>query len=91
MRIGGLITHLQRPGTASGVVFMSLEDETGIASVILWPQIFESQQQAAIEASLLIVSGTLQNRENVVHVVARTLHDRSGWLAELPRRSRDFR
>ena len=91
VRIGGLITHLQRPGTASGVVFMSLEDETGISSVILWPQIFEAQQTAAIEASLLIVSGTLQNRDNVVHVVARTLHDRSGWLAELPRRSRDFR
>jgi len=91
VRIGGLITHLQRPGTASGVVFMSLEDETGIASVILWPQIFESQQAAAIQASLLIVSGTLQNRDNVVHVVARTLHDRSGWLADLPRRSRDFR
>jgi error-prone DNA polymerase len=91
VRIGGLITHLQRPGTASGVVFMSLEDETGIASVILWPQVFESQQRPAIEASLLIVSGTLQNRDNVVHVVARTLHDRSAWLADLPRRSRDFR
>jgi error-prone DNA polymerase len=86
----GLITHLQRPGTASGVVFLSLEDETGIVNVILWPQVYEAQRELALGASLLVVSGTLQNREGVVHVVARRLHDRSRWLAGLARRSRDF-
>jgi error-prone DNA polymerase len=91
VRVGGLVTHLQRPGTASGVTFMSLEDETGIVNVILWAQVFETERQAATQASLLVVSGTLQHHDNVIHVIARRLHDRSRWLARLPRRSRDFR
>jgi error-prone DNA polymerase len=91
VRVGGLVTHLQQPGTASGVVFLSLEDETGIVNVILWPQVFEAQRSCALKASLLVVSGTLQNRNGVAHVVARRLHDRSGWLTGMARRSRDFR
>ena len=91
VRVGGLVTHLQQPGTASGVVFLSLEDETGIVNVILWPQVFESQREPALVASLLEVQGTLQNQHGVAHVVARTLHDRSGWLEGMARRSRDFR
>jgi error-prone DNA polymerase len=90
VRAAGLVTHLQRPGTAAGVVFLSLEDETGIVNVILWPQVYEAQRELALAASLLVVSGELQNREGVVHVVARRLHDRSRWLAGLARRSRDF-
>jgi error-prone DNA polymerase len=90
VRAAGLITHLQQPGTASGVVFLSLEDETGILSVILWPQVFETQRQAALAASLLVVSGTLQNRAGVTHLIAHRLHDRSVWLTGLERRSRDF-
>jgi error-prone DNA polymerase len=91
VHVGGLITHLQQPGTAAGVTFISLEDETGIANVIVWPQVFARQQLAALTASLLVVSGTLQHHDNVIHVVARRLHDRSHWLQSLPRRSRDFR
>ena len=91
VRVGGLITHLQQPGTASGVVFLSLEDETGIVNVILWPQVFASQRAPALAASLLVVSGTLQNQHGVTHVIARSLHDRSQWLAGMERRSRDFR
>jgi len=90
VRAAGLVTHLQRPGTAAGVVFLSLEDETGIVNVILWPQVYEAQRELALAASLLVVSGELQNREGVVHVVARRLHDRSRWLGGLARRSRDF-
>ncbi len=90
VRAAGLVTHLQRPGTAAGVVFLSLEDETGIVNVILWPQVYEAQRGVALAASLLVVSGELQNREGVVHVVARRLHDRSRWLGGLARRSRDF-
>jgi error-prone DNA polymerase len=91
VRVGGLVTHLQQPGTASGVVFLSLEDETGIVNVILWPQVFEAQRAPALAASLMEVDGTLQNQHGVAHVVARTLHDRSHWLGEMTRRSRDFR
>ena len=90
VRVGGLVTHLQQPGTASGVVFLSLEDETGIVNVILWPQVFETQREPALAASLLEVNGTLQNQHGVAHVVARTLHDRSHWLTGVARRSRDF-
>ena len=90
VRVGGLVTHLQQPGTASGVVFLSLEDETGIVNVILWPQVFEAQRASALAASLLVVSGTLQNQHGVTHVVARALHDRSHWLTGIARRSRDF-
>jgi error-prone DNA polymerase len=91
VRTCGLVTHLQRPGTASGVVFVSLEDEHGIINLILWPQVFESQRAVALGASLLAVSGTLQNRDNVTHVVAHRLHDGSAWAGLLRRRSRDFR
>ncbi len=90
VRVAGLVTHLQQPGTASGVVFLSLEDETGIVNVILWPQVFEAQRAPALAASLLVVHGSLQNQHGVTHVVARSLLDRSHWLAGMERRSRDF-
>jgi error-prone DNA polymerase len=91
VRVGGLVTHLQQPGTAAGVTFISLEDEHGIANVIVWPQVYAREYQAAQQASLLVVSGRLQHHDNVIHVIARRLHDRSHWLQSLPRRSRDFR
>lgn len=91
VRVGGLVTHMQQPATASGVVFASLEDETGIINVILWPQVFREQRRCALESSLLVVDGALQRRDRVAHVVARRLHDASAWLAGLGRDSRDFR
>jgi error-prone DNA polymerase len=87
--VGGLVTHMQQPATASGVVFASLEDETGIVNIILWPKLFAAQRRCALESSLLVVDGTLQRRDRVAHVVARRLHDRSAWLG-LRRDSRDF-
>src|SRR5260221_2712038 len=90
VRVGGLVTHLQQPGTASCVVFLSLEDETGIDNVILWPQVFMAQRAPALSASLLAVSGRLQNQNGVAHVIERRLHDRSHWLEGLNRRSPDF-
>jgi error-prone DNA polymerase len=89
VRVGGLVTHMQQPATASGVVFASLEDETGIVNLILWPKVFAAQRRCALESSLLVVDGTLQRRERVAHVVARRLHDASDWLG-LARHSRDF-
>jgi error-prone DNA polymerase len=59
--------------------------------VILWPQVFAAQRVPALSASLLVVSGRLQNQNGVAHVVAQRLHDRSQWLTGLVRRSRDFR
>jgi error-prone DNA polymerase len=90
VRVGGLVTHMQQPATASGVVFASLEDETGIVNVILWPKVFEAQRRCALESSLLVVEGALQRREQVAHVIARRLHNASRWLGHLARDSRDF-
>jgi len=89
VQVCGLVTHMQQPATASGVVFASLEDETGIVNIILWPKVFAAQRQCALESSLLAVEGTLQRRDLVAHVVAKRLHDASAWLG-LNRSSRDF-
>ncbi len=91
VRIGGLVTHLQQPSTASGVVFISLEDEFGIINLILWPKVFQAQRCCALEASLLVVEGTLQRQQGVTHVLAQHLRDGSAWLAGLERTSREFR
>jgi error-prone DNA polymerase len=89
VRVGGLVTHMQQPATAPGVVFASLEDETGIVNIILWPKVFAAQRRCALESSLLVVEGTLQRRDLVAHVVAKRLHNASAWLG-LARNSRDF-
>ena len=90
VRVGGLVTHMQQPATASGVVFASLEDETGIVNIILWPKVFAAQRRCALESSLLVVEGTLQRRDRVAHVIAQRLHNRSAWLGGMRRDSRDF-
>ncbi|MGA2563934.1 MAG: OB-fold nucleic acid binding domain-containing protein, partial [Steroidobacteraceae bacterium] len=90
VRVGGLVTHMQQPSTASGVVFASLEDETGIVNVILWPSVFNAQRRCALESSLLVIEGELQRRDRVAHVIARRLHNASHWLGNLERDSRDF-
>jgi error-prone DNA polymerase len=90
VRVGGLVTHLQRPGTASGVVFASLEDETGINNIVIWPAVFEAQRHVILRANLMIVSGTLQSQDGVTHIVAQTIENYSEWIAEVPRNSRDF-
>jgi error-prone DNA polymerase len=89
VRVAGLVTHMQQPATASGVVFASLEDEDGILNIIIWPRVFQAQRRFALESSLLAVEGTLQRRHLVAHVVAHRLRDASGWLG-LARKSRDF-
>jgi error-prone DNA polymerase len=90
VRVAGLVTHLQRPGTASGVVFASLEDETGLNNVIIWPAVFEAQRHIVMQANLMVVTGTLQSQDNVTHVVAAQIENYSHWIRNLPRNSRDF-
>ena len=90
VRVGGLVTHLQRPGTASGTVFASLEDETGINNIIIWPAVFEAQRQNILQANLMVVTGELQTQDSVTHVVARSIENYSHWIRDLPRDSRDF-
>jgi len=86
----GVVTHRQRPGTASGVVFLSLEDETGIINVIVWPKLVERYRQAVLEGHILRVVGKLQNASGTQHLVAKSIHSEDHRLASLTSKSRDF-
>jgi error-prone DNA polymerase len=88
--VAGLVTHRQRPEAAAGVMFVSLEDETGISNLVVWPKVQEQQRRELLGARLLLVEGALQNAEGVIHVVAETVRDCSRWLGELRAPSRDF-
>ena len=70
LRIGGMVICRQRPGTAKGFVFISLEDETGVANAIVTPQLFEKQRLLITSEEFMIIEGILQNVENVIHVKA---------------------
>jgi error-prone DNA polymerase len=90
IRIAGLVISRQRPQTAKGTVFMTLEDETGSHNLIIWDSVMESQRIAALRANFLIVTGELQRQQGVTHIVAQRFHDRSHWLGGLVTASRDF-
>ncbi len=85
LTIAGLVLVRQRPGTASGVIFVTLEDETGVANLILWPSVFASYRRAALGASLLGCVGRLQREGIVTHIVAERLIDLSPRLRQLRR------
>ncbi|MGK7294409.1 MAG: error-prone DNA polymerase [Candidatus Wenzhouxiangella sp. M2_3B_020] len=90
VQAAGLVTHRQRPGTASGVIFLSLEDETGIVNVIVWPKLAERWRAEVLGAGLLRVRGKLQNARGSQHVVASGFESLDGWLDGLQTESRDF-
>ena len=87
----GLVITRQRPSSASGVIFVTIEDETGYLNLVVWERVAERQRQVLLGATLLGVHGEVQREGAVVHIVARQLSDHSGLLGELPTRSRDFR
>ncbi|MBJ9920587.1 error-prone DNA polymerase [Burkholderia cenocepacia] len=89
-RACGLVTVRQRPGTANGVLFMTLEDETGTVNVILWPGLLEKFRKEALGAALLAVYGVWQAEGKVRHLIASKLVDRSDLLGALPTTSREF-
>ena len=81
VRIAGLVTGKQRPGTASGVVFLTLEDETGNSNVVVWQSVQKTCRQALLKAQLLMVKGVVETDGAVVHVIAQELTDCSELLA----------
>ena len=81
--VAGLVLIRQRPGTAKGVVFLTLEDETGIANVIVWKTVFEANRRAAMQARFLAVRGRIQRAEGVVHLVAEGFRDLTDALRDL--------
>ncbi|MFL5233035.1 MAG: OB-fold nucleic acid binding domain-containing protein, partial [Microvirga sp.] len=83
LTVAGIVLIRQRPGTAKGVVFVTLEDETGISNVIVWRDVFEANRRVAMTARFLAVRGRLQREGLVVHVVAESFLDLSPELARL--------
>ena len=81
--VAGLVLVRQRPGSASGVIFLTLEDETGIANVIVWPKVFERQRATIIGARFIAVTGTVQNEAGVIHVIAKKFDDLTAMLGTL--------
>ncbi len=91
IRVAGLVITKQRPGTASGVTFVTLEDESGCVNLIVWKKIADEQRDVLLHARLMGVEGELQKEGKVIHVIARKLIDHSGLLGELSVKSRNFR
>ncbi|MBK9657568.1 MAG: DNA polymerase III subunit alpha [Rhodanobacteraceae bacterium] len=89
-RVAGLVTLRQRPGTASGVTFVTLEDETGWLNLIVWRDLAERQRRVLLESQMLGVVGELQKAEGVVHLLAHRLENLGELLNGLDTRSRDF-
>jgi error-prone DNA polymerase len=84
VRCAGVVLVRQRPGSAKGVVFMTLEDETGIANIVVWPKVMERFRKEVMGSRLILVEGTIQSSpEKVVHLVAERLFDRSHDLLDL--------
>jgi len=92
IRYAGIVICRQRPGTASGVVFMTLEDETGFVNVVVWSRVFEEHMVLVKTSSFLGVTGTIQKRDGVVHVIAESFWDPQAILGAKPASggSRDF-
>jgi error-prone DNA polymerase len=91
VRLAGLVTLRQRPETASGVTFVTLEDEDGLVNVVVWRDLGERQRRVLLEARLLAVQGRVESAEGVQHLIAADLRDWSAMLGNLATQSRDFR
>lgn len=83
-RVCGLVITRQRPGTATGVVFITLEDDLGTVNVVVWSTLYETFRRAVIAGRLLEVQGRVQQESGVIHLIAEVITDRSGWLDRLP-------
>ncbi|MGI8704920.1 MAG: error-prone DNA polymerase [Sphingomicrobium sp.] len=85
LSIAGIVLIRQRPGTSKGVVFITIEDETGVANLVIWPDVFERQRKIVMGARLMAVHGIVQRDEDggVIHVVARRLEDHTAMLQRL--------
>lgn len=83
MTVAGLVLVRQRPGTAKGVIFITLEDETGVANIVVWAKMYERFRREIMAGRLLRVTGRLQRDGRVVHIVAHKIEDLSHMLDEL--------
>ena len=89
-KVTGLVTCRQRPMTAAGVTFLTLEDESGFVNVVVWPNLGEKLRPIVHQATLLGVTGHVQKSDGVINFIARDLVDLSHWLGSMELPSRDF-
>ncbi|MGI4878556.1 MAG: OB-fold nucleic acid binding domain-containing protein [Janthinobacterium lividum] len=85
VRVAGLVLLRQKPGSAKGVMFMTLEDETGVANLVIWARLFEAQRRLILSASMVSVVGKVQREGSVIHVVAESLTDEAELLQSVGR------
>jgi error-prone DNA polymerase len=83
IEVAGLVLVRQRPGTASGVIFATLEDETGIANIVIWPKVFEANRRTVLASRMLAVRGQLQREGLVIHIIAKEMTDMTPMLLDL--------
>ncbi len=83
VKIAGLVLFRQRPGTAKGTIFITIEDETGAANLIVWPKVADKYRRAVFGAKVLLCEGVVQSESNVIHVVSRRLADFTSVLQRL--------
>ncbi|MBZ9764331.1 error-prone DNA polymerase [Mesorhizobium sp. CA8] len=90
LETAGIVLVRQRPGSAKGVMFITLEDETGIANLVVWPKVFEQHRRTVLSAGMIAVKGRIQREGEVVHLVARKIRDLSAELASVGEREGSF-
>jgi error-prone DNA polymerase len=90
IRVAGMVTLRQRPQTASGVIFLTLEDEYGLTNVVVWTSVSERQRRVLLQSNLLAVHGYLESQHGVQHLIAQRLEDLTPMLGSLDVKSRDF-
>jgi error-prone DNA polymerase len=81
--VAGVVLVRQQPGTAKGVVFMTIEDETGIANAVVWAKTLERYRRVVMASRLIVIHGRIQRKDDIIHIVSSRLEDRSEWLALL--------
>ena len=87
----GIVLVRQRPGSANGVVFMTLEDETGVVNTVIWPKVLERYRKVVMTGRLIVASGRIQRHDGIIHLVAGRLDDVSPWLLDLTEWAADLR
>ena len=83
VRVAGVVLVRQRPGSAKGAVFMTIEDETGVANAVVWPKMLERYRKAVMTSRLIWIEGRIQRHEDIIHIVSSKLEDKSDWLLRL--------
>jgi error-prone DNA polymerase len=91
VRVAGVVLVRQRPGSAKGVVFMTIEDETGVANAVVWPKMLERYRKVVMTSRLILIEGRVQRHEDIVHIVSEKLTDNSDWLLRLSEWAADMK